>query len=193
MPPKQDVTTWIRQRLPENPGSWALVLEPALIALVVRGTAGAISGAGALLVFLGLQPFTLGAGDLLKKERGGSAWLSIVLGMLLMGGGFWILAALFWEMMTMVAVLAAFYVVLDLKAPPREISKELIGSLIAFPAALVAFLGPCFRCSFDPWLSSSRCEAPSVKHRMPMPADGGEQPWLCPSSSSPFGALGHST
>ncbi len=136
---KFDTKTWLKQILPQEHGSWSFVLEPLFIAAILDWPNSAISSIGIFLMFLGYRPAMLAAKDFWRKKRYPRTWPSaaVGIGLLLSGTGLCLLAKATW-LISATAIVGAMFVVLDLRASPRSLWRELAGALLAVPAAIIA-------------------------------------------------------
>lgn len=133
-----DWKAWFRQMLPPEHGSWAFVMEPALIAAVLAEKRGALAGLGVFLLFLAYRPAVQGIRDLWRKKRYPRTVPAVFTGLLLgaLGLGCMVLTQ---EPVLIAAtfLLGAVFAWLDAALKPRALWRELLGAYLAVPAALV--------------------------------------------------------
>lgn len=127
---------WVKQSLPQEHGSWAFVLEPLLIAGIWAGHW--VSSLGFFLCFLAYRPLTVGGKDLLKKKRYERTVPMVASGISLLGIGLsLIVVARAYGLLVTLAGLGGVFAYMD-QGEKRSISREVLGTLLAFPAAALA-------------------------------------------------------
>lgn len=120
--------------LPPEHGSWAFVLEPALIAAAL-GAPG--SGLAVFLLFLAYRPLDLAGKDVARGKRYPRTVPALILGAVLGVVGFALL------LLTAPAALAGallglgvLFALVDRHASARSLARELLGAILAVPVAL---------------------------------------------------------
>lgn len=139
-PQKIDGKKLSKQLLPTEHGSWAFVLEPAIIGWIATpGRAISALLVAGVLGFLAYRPAKLAATDLLKKKRYPrtipATAVATILGLAILGC---ILLALppslsLWPYLALVAAVGAAFLVLEQVAAPRSLMRELAGACLMLP------------------------------------------------------------
>jgi hypothetical protein len=131
---KSAAVPW-KAMLPPEHGSWAFVLEPVLIA----GALGAPGpGFAVFLLYLAYRPLVLAARDLAKRKRYPRTVPSFVLGAGLGALGLVLLfASAPLALVGSLLGLGGLFAIVDQRASARSLIRELLGSILALPVALV--------------------------------------------------------
>lgn len=131
----------LRRALPSEHGSWAFVAEPLLIATMATRGAFWPGAVGLFLLFLAYRPGTLALRDLRANKRFPRTVPYAVAGGVLAAMGLALFA--FAASPLLIGVQAAVglaFVVADANLKPRALSRELLGSVLVLPAAVLAVL-----------------------------------------------------
>lgn len=121
--------------LPPEHGSWAFVLEPALIAAAL-GAPG--PGLAVFLLFLAYRPSDLAAKDVVRGKRYPRTVPALILGAVLGLVGFaLLLLAAPASLAGFLLGLGSLFAFMDRNASTRSLARELLGAILALPVALV--------------------------------------------------------
>lgn len=137
----------LKQILPTEHGSWAFVLEPLLVALIgSRGDLRHIAlPFASFLGFLAFRPAKLAWGDLKKRKTyprtrpalAVTALCAVAIALCGWAEVPYLLGDL--PYLALAAALAIAFVVVDLRAKPRSLARELVGAAFPLPLAVAAF------------------------------------------------------
>ena len=133
----------VKALLPSEHGSWAFVLEPILIGGILGHNLQAwLLGLGGFLGFLAFRPALLAFADLSKGKRYPRTIPALIVSVTLGLFSFALLAS-FWvsnpaasPTLTAFLALGVVFLIVDHRAKPRSLWRELLGAILTIPISL---------------------------------------------------------
>lgn len=151
----------VKALLPSEHGSWAFVLEPILIGGILGHTLQAwLLGLGAFLGFLAFRPALLAFADLSKGKRYPRSMPAVVTALVLgLACAYFLISYCIYLPSVRItlggfALLGLVFLVVDHKAKPRSLSRELLGAVLTIPVALSMALARPTLAALFPWIGA---------------------------------------